>query len=95
MPGEWLGEIAVSVVAMAARGRDITKMPAHRRVEMGISMVSAERRSFGTLTVRQNLVLAEAAGRHRHKRQWTEESIPALVARKMLARPGHERDSEV
>jgi branched-chain amino acid transport system ATP-binding protein len=44
-------------------GRDITGVPAHRRVKMGIALVPEGRRLFPELTVEENLRVAQAAGR--------------------------------
>ena len=44
-------------------GVDITRLPAHRRVSLGIALVPEGRRLFGGLTVEQNLRIATVAGR--------------------------------
>jgi branched-chain amino acid transport system ATP-binding protein len=44
-------------------GRDITSMPAHRRVKLGIALVPEGRRLFPNLTVEENLLVASGAGR--------------------------------
>jgi len=44
-------------------GRDVTQMPAHRRVAEGIALVPEGRRLFVRMTVEENLKLARAAGR--------------------------------
>lgn len=44
-------------------GRDITKMPAYRRVQLGIALVPEGRRLFPDLTVEENLLVARASGR--------------------------------
>jgi branched-chain amino acid transport system ATP-binding protein len=44
-------------------GRDITSMPAHRRVKAGIALVPEGRRLFPDLTVEENLRVAKASGR--------------------------------
>ncbi len=41
-------------------GADITHVPAHRRVELGIALVSEGRRLFPSLTVEENLRVASA-----------------------------------
>jgi len=43
-------------------GVDITQLPAHKLPRHGIAIVLENRRLFGELTVRENLVLAETAG---------------------------------
>ncbi|MCG5237963.1 ABC transporter ATP-binding protein [Xanthobacter oligotrophicus] len=47
------------------RGEDITRIPPHRRSGFGLAVVLENRNLFGELTVRENLVLAERAGRSR------------------------------
>jgi branched-chain amino acid transport system ATP-binding protein len=44
-------------------GKDITGIPAHRRVRNGIALVPEGRRLFPELTVEENLRVAQAAGR--------------------------------
>ena len=44
-------------------GVDITRLPTHQLPRHGIAIVLENRRLFGELTVRENLVLAETAGR--------------------------------
>ena len=44
-------------------GRDITSLPAHRRVKLGIALVPEGRRLFPNLTVEENLRVAGGAGR--------------------------------
>jgi branched-chain amino acid transport system ATP-binding protein len=60
-------------------GQDITAMPAHRRVALGIALVPEGRRLFGTMSVADNLKVAASAGR---PGPWTFESVvealPAL-----------------
>ena len=61
-------------------GRDITAVPAHRRVRMGIALVPEGRRLFPELTVEENLRVASAAGR---RGAWGVEEV--LTAFPMLA----------
>jgi branched-chain amino acid transport system ATP-binding protein len=44
-------------------GRDITSMPAYKRVAQGIALVPEGRRLFPSLTVEENLLVAKASGR--------------------------------
>jgi branched-chain amino acid transport system ATP-binding protein len=53
-------------------GRDITHLPAHRRVKLGISLVPEGRRLFPDLTVEENLRVATAAGR---RGRWTVDEV--------------------
>lgn len=73
-------------------GRDVTRLPAHRRARLGIGLVPAGRRSFGDLTVRQNLLLGAAAPRpsgHDGGRGWTLDDILAIFPKlaELLERP--------
>jgi branched-chain amino acid transport system ATP-binding protein len=65
------------------RGRDVTRLPAHRRVAQGLALVPEGRRLFAQLTVEENLLLARAAGR---RGPWDVEAVfkafPNLVARR-------------
>ncbi len=53
-------------------GVDITTIPAHRRVGLGIALVPEGRRLFSQMTVEENLMLARSAGR---KGPWTLERV--------------------
>ena len=53
-------------------GADITNMPAHRRVRLGIALVPEGRRLFPGLTVEENLLTAGARGR---PGPWTVERV--------------------
>jgi branched-chain amino acid transport system ATP-binding protein len=53
-------------------GTDITRLPAHRRVSLGIALVPEGRRLFTGLTVDQNLRIAAAPGR---SGKWTVEAV--------------------
>jgi len=53
-------------------GADVTSIPDHQRVKRGIALVPEGRHLFKNLTVYENLVLANAAGR---KGAWTIESV--------------------
>ncbi len=65
------------------RGADVTAMPAHKRVSLGLALVPEGRRLFGALTVEENLLLAQAAKR---KGPWTLDTVlatfPNLVKRR-------------
>ncbi|HVX83107.1 MAG TPA: ABC transporter ATP-binding protein [Devosiaceae bacterium] len=64
-------------------GRDITALPSHRRVALGIALVPEGRRLFAAMTVEENLLLGRMAGR---SGDWTVERImetfPHLEARR-------------
>jgi len=53
-------------------GRDVTRLPAHERVRMGIALVPEGRRLFPELSVEENLRVAAAAGR---SGRWTVEEV--------------------
>jgi branched-chain amino acid transport system ATP-binding protein len=57
------------------RGKDISRMPPHRRAAGGIGWVAQEREIFPSLTVEENLTVAARPG------AWTLESIYALFPR--------------
>jgi branched-chain amino acid transport system ATP-binding protein len=67
-------------------GADVTRAPAHRRVQMGIALVPEGRRLFGNLTVEENLLVA--AQRKRPGR-WTVDTV--LEAFPLLAPLRHQR----
>lgn len=64
-------------------GLDITRLPAHRRVNMGIALVPEGRRLFTQMTVEENLLLGRMSGRIGN---WTVdkvlETFPNLAARR-------------
>jgi branched-chain amino acid transport system ATP-binding protein len=53
-------------------GRDVTHEPAHKRSAMGIALVPEGRRLFTTMSVADNLRVAQAAGRDGH---WNFDSV--------------------
>jgi branched-chain amino acid transport system ATP-binding protein len=53
-------------------GRDVTAMPAHKRVGLGIALVPEGRRLFPGMTVEENLRVAGAHGRKGH---WNLEAV--------------------
>ena len=62
-------------------GLDITSMPSHRRVELGLTMVSEGRRLFPDLTVRENLELGAYTRRARERIGETLELVFNLFPR--------------
>jgi len=72
-----------SAGTMTLDGRDITAIPAHRRVGMGIALVPEGRRLFTQMTVDENLELGKMSGR---PGPWTInkviETFPNLAARR-------------
>ncbi len=53
-------------------GVDITRVPAHKRVALGIALVPEGRRLFPGLTVEENLLVAGASGR---SGRWNVETV--------------------
>ena len=49
--------------AVSLDGRDITSLPSHKRVALGLSLVPEGRRLFPAMTVRENLMVGASAGR--------------------------------
>jgi branched-chain amino acid transport system ATP-binding protein len=64
------------------RGRDITRVPTHRRARLGIGWVAQEREIFPSLTVEENLTVAAQPG------TWTLPTVCALFPR-LLERRHH------
>lgn len=62
-------------------GLDITSMPSHRRVELGLTMVPEGRRLFPDLTVRENLELGAYTRRARERIEETLELVFNLFPR--------------
>jgi branched-chain amino acid transport system ATP-binding protein len=64
-------------------GQDITRVPAYKRVGMGIALVPEGRKLFTQMTVEENLLLGQTAGR---AGSWTVdkviETFPNLEARR-------------
>jgi len=67
-------------------GADVTRVPAFRRVQMGIALVPEGRRLFGALTVEENLLVA---AQPRRPGRWTVDSV--IEAFPMLARLRNQR----
>ena len=69
-------------------GVDITRLPAHRRVALGIALVPEGRRLFPGLTVEENLRVASS----RRRGRWTVESVlevfPLLRPRRQVPAAG-------
>src|SRR5207237_5940132 len=69
-------------------GVDITRLPAHRRVSLGVALVPEGRRLFPGLTVEENLRVAAA----RRRGQWAVESVlevfPLLRPRRQVPAAG-------
>jgi ABC-type branched-subunit amino acid transport system ATPase component len=72
-------------------GTDITATPAHDLAQHGLAVVLENRRLFGELSVRENLVLAETVGRKvrgAHMRfSWDEVTALFPVVKERMASP--------
>ncbi|QND46488.1 ABC transporter ATP-binding protein (plasmid) [Rhizobium lusitanum] len=70
-------------------GQEITTVPSHKRIAMGIALVPEGRRLFSQMTVEENLLLGKTSGR---KGDWTMERVfdafPNLKPRRR-AKTGH------
>jgi branched-chain amino acid transport system ATP-binding protein len=70
-----MGYTAVGRGAVRWRGRDITRLPPHRRARQGIGWVAQEREIFPSLSVEENLTVAARPGR------WNLAAVYALFPR--------------
>ena len=66
------GALRPDAGSISFAGQDITRLPAHRRVQLGISLVPEGRRLFPDLTVEENLMVA---GRHGPGGGWTVDRV--------------------
>jgi branched-chain amino acid transport system ATP-binding protein len=57
---------------MSFQGHDITDVPSHQRVRLGVALVPEGRRLFAQMTVEENLTLGRFAGR---SGDWTVERV--------------------
>jgi branched-chain amino acid transport system ATP-binding protein len=58
-----MGYTAVRQGTILWRGRDLTRVPSHRRARAGLGWVAQEREIFPSLTVEENLTVAARRGR--------------------------------
>lgn len=77
------GQVAPSAGSIAFDGAEVTRMPAHRRVPLGIALTPEGRRIFPSLTVEENLLV----GAHvKRPGPWTlasvYEAFPLVADRK-------------
>jgi branched-chain amino acid transport system ATP-binding protein len=67
-------------------GQDITKVPTHKMVGLGISMVLERRRLFSAMTVRENVLLGayhhSVSKDARSRLEWVESLFPILAKRR-------------
>ncbi len=81
-----MGLTNVSRGSIAWRGRDITRLAAHRRAAAGLGWVAQEREIFPSLSVEENLTVASRPGRW--DLQAVFELFPRLKERRMSG--GHQ-----
>jgi branched-chain amino acid transport system ATP-binding protein len=70
-----MGFVHVSRGSLWFKGRDISRLPPHKRARLGIGWVPQERDIFPSLTVEENLTVAARAGR------WSIEDMYRLFPR--------------
>lgn len=67
-------------------GQDLTRVPAHRRVDLGIAMVLERRRLFTGMSVRENVRLGayrcDDAAEVRRRLEWVESLFPIIAERR-------------
>ncbi len=57
------GQVPIRAGSVSFAGADIAKVPAHRRTKLGIALVPEGRKLFGSLSVRENLMIGAHSGR--------------------------------
>jgi branched-chain amino acid transport system ATP-binding protein len=82
-----LGLVPAAAGEIRAGGRSVTGMAPHRIARMGIAYVPEGRGIFGTLSVRENLVMAARPGRD-GRLDWTYDRVLATFPR-LAERLGH------
>lgn len=63
-------------------GRDISRLPAHKRARLGLGWVPDDRGSYATLTVTENLTLPPTVGPEPWSLERVYEAFPALYTRR-------------
>ena len=66
-------------------GRDLARLPAHRRARLGLGWVPDDRGSYATLSVTEHLTLPPAVGPRPWSLEQIYETFPALYARRAAA----------
>jgi len=80
------GRIAPTSGTVHFRGKDVTKLPAHRKVQAGIAYTSQITNVFGNLSVRNNVMLAaESRLRNAQGRRLTSAELAAKADRALEA----------
>lgn len=82
------GQVPVRAGSMVFDGTDMANVRAHRRVGLGIALVPEGRMLFGSLTVRENLVIGSHSGR---PGRWNLDTVLEVfpLIRPLLDRPSH------
>ena len=68
------GDIAPTTGSVAIRGQDCTHRPSRHRPRLGLARTYQKARAFAGLTVRENIYLALAGHRGRHRALWRSEA---------------------
>ena len=73
-------------------GRDVTRLPPHRRARLGMARTFQRLEVFGSLTARENILTAlEIAGRRAHPSGRTAAEVDAVLERVGLSALAHVR----
>lgn len=72
------GDIAPTTGSVAVRGQDCTHRPSRHRPRLGLARTYQKARAFSGLTVRENVYLALAGHRGRHRALWRSEADRAM-----------------
>ena len=82
------GQVPAWAGSIMFDGTDIAHVKAHRRVGLGIALVPEGRMLFGSLTVRENLIIGAHAGR---SGRWDLDTVLDVfpLIRPLLDRPSH------
>ncbi len=79
---------------MLWQGRDITGLPAHRRVRLGIAYTFQITSVFGNLTLAENVALAVQRRRRRRAADRAAETLAALERVGLAARAGEKANAQ-
>ena len=82
------GQVPTRAGSIVYDGADISRIKAHRRVGLGIALVPEGRKLFGSLTVRENLIIGAHVARPGNWNLDTVLDVFPLV-RPLLDRPSH------